>query len=82
MTEHSGRSQIQQGRLPDKVSRFWERFAEGLARQGVKASTQRWYVVRAEQYVKASSGKSLREHGPMDVTTYLERVGRDGRVTI
>ena len=80
MVEDSGRSQPGQGRPPDKVSRFWERFREKLTGQGVKAPAQRWYVVRVEQYIKVSHGKRLREHAPADVTAYLEQVGRDARI--
>ena len=58
MIEHSGRSRAQQGCLPGKVARFWGRFAEALARQGVKASTPGWYVVRAEHVERSSQSPS------------------------
>ncbi len=62
-------------------ARFWERFVERLRRSGVKEHALRWHVRRAEEYLKAFPDKRLREHTRSDVTGYLERTGRLGRIT-
>jgi hypothetical protein len=39
---------------PDPVARFWDRYIELLSKQGIKESAQRWYVLRAEHYIRES----------------------------
>src|SRR5215510_2514119 len=60
---------------------FWDRYAARLRAQEVKPTAIRWYVIRAEQYLQAVSQKRLTEHTPQDVTDYLEKLGRIGRMT-
>ncbi|MCG8549192.1 MAG: hypothetical protein MI799_02180 [Desulfobacterales bacterium] len=43
---------------------------------GIKNNVIRWYVIRAEQYIKAFSDKRLTDHGPKDVEGYLAQQGR------
>jgi integron integrase len=62
----------------DKVAQFWQRFIQELEKQGVKPTSQRWYVLRVEQYLDAAEGRRLATHGSSDVIGYLERLGRDG----
>lgn len=65
----------------DAIARYWEKYIEFIQSQGVKHSTSRWYVIRAEQYIQSISDKSLQEHGPEDVVGYFEEQGRLGRIT-
>ncbi len=55
---------------------FWDRFIERLNKHGVKQCNARWYVIRAEQYIKAFPDKRLAEHTVEDVNGYLESAGR------
>jgi len=60
--------------------RFWDRYIEVLHKQGVATPFDRWYVVRAEQFLKALSSRRLAETAPSDLTEYLTSLGRDGRL--
>jgi len=62
------------------IERFWDKYIEYIAAQGVKPATTRWYVIQAEQYIKAFPKKRLVEHGPQDVVSYFEEQGRQGRL--
>ncbi len=62
------------------IERFWDRYIELLCKQGVKSSSARWYVIRAEQYINAYPDKKLHEHQPDDVTHFLQKIGRAGRI--
>lgn len=57
---------------------FWDRYIKNLLKQGVKESERRWYVFRAEQYIKSFSDKRLTNHSAEDTTRYLESLGRQG----
>ena len=58
-----------------KVERFWNRYIQYLHKQGVKPPADRWYVVRAEEYIKASGGKRLAGQQPSDASEYLQQLG-------
>lgn len=62
------------------VARFWERYQEKLRERGVKQTAMRWYVLRAEEYIKATKDKRLAAHDATDVTRYLEKMGRKDRI--
>src|SRR5215813_13087892 len=68
------------GSSHDPSDGFWDRYAARLRAQGVKPTAVRWYVIRAEQYLQAIAHKRLPEHTPQDVTDYLEKLGRIGRM--
>ena len=59
---------------------FWDRYAASLRAQEVTPTAVRWYVIRAEHSLQAVSHKPLTEHTPQDVTDYLEKLGRIGRM--
>ena len=69
---------------PDQLSNpsdgFWDRYAAHLQAKEVKPTAVRWYVIRAEQYLQAMAHKRLTEHTHQDVTDYLEKLGRIGRM--
>jgi hypothetical protein len=58
------------------IRRFWDRYINKLEKQGVKAKVLRWYVIHAEEYLKAFPDKKLATHGPGEVQAYLEGIGR------
>jgi Phage integrase, N-terminal SAM-like domain len=60
---------------------FWDRYVAILRAKQVKPTAIRWHVIRAEHYLQAMSPKQLAEHTPQDVTDYLEKLGRIGRMT-
>ena len=62
------------------TKRFWDKYIKYILGQGVKQSVARWYVFRVEQYIKAFPNKRLSEHRPEDVSNYLEKQGRIGRM--
>lgn len=64
----------------DAIERFWDKYIKYISDQGVKQSIARWYVIRAEQYIKAFSNKRLADHKPGDVNNYLKEQGRSGRI--
>ena len=64
----------------DAIDRFWDKYIEYIADQGVKQSITRWYVIRAEQYIKAFPNKRLADHKPRDVNDYLKEQGRLDRI--
>ena len=64
----------------DPIERFWDRYIKLLVKQGVKESAQRWYVLRAEHYIKTFPDKKLAQHTAADITGYLEKMGRSGHL--
>ena len=58
------------------IDRFWDRYIAHLYKQGVKEKAARWYVIRAEEYIKSIPDKQLAQHTAKEVTDYLESVGR------
>ncbi len=64
-----------------RVKKFWDKFIEILEKQGVKETQARWYVIRAEQYLKAVSNKRLALHTADDVNNYLRNLGRLPAIT-
>jgi integron integrase len=63
------------------VRRFWDRYLELLHKQGIKPPADRWYVIRAEAYIKANAGRRLIEHTPADIHRHLSDLGRIGRIS-
>ncbi len=62
------------------VDRFWDKFIDRLLQNGVKDQLTRWYVIRAEHYLKAFPGRRLAQHTADDVTGYLEKMGRNSDI--
>jgi hypothetical protein len=61
-------------------ARFWDGFLEAVRDQGVKAPYDRWYVIRAEQYLKTHPDTPLSSHRPEEVNAYLTEIGRKGNL--
>lgn len=58
------------------VAKFWDNYLRILNQRGVKESAQRWYVKRAEAFIKAAGGRKLLDYTVSDINQYLERQGR------
>jgi integron integrase len=65
----------------DGTHDFWDRYVARIQAQGVKPTIVRWYVIRAEHYLRTVAHQRLADHTPQDVTHYLEKLGRTGRMT-
>jgi len=63
------------------VVAFWDRYLELLEKRQVKESVRRWYVRRAEEFIRAAKGKKLAAHRADDINLYLEEQGRKDRIT-
>ena len=59
---------------------FWDRYAASLRAQEVQPTAVRWSVIRAEHSLQAVAHQRLTERTPEDVTDYLEKLGRIGRM--
>jgi hypothetical protein len=64
----------------DAASRFWDRYINILAEQGVKENIRRWYVKRVEQYIRHYPDVRLRSHSSRHIEQYFTDLGRDGRL--
>lgn len=62
------------------VARFWDRYIASLQKQGVSQKIARWYVIRAEAYIKAYPGRRVAAHGPEEVTSFLGKLGQQERL--
>lgn len=63
-----------------RVEIFWDRYLDLLNKRGVKPKVARWYVRRAEAFVKSLEGRKLRDLDATEVNRYLEELGRKGRI--
>jgi hypothetical protein len=63
---------------PERDAKFWESFLEAVRDQGVRPPYERWYLIRAEQYLKRHPDTPPSKHRPEDLTAYLEEIGRKG----
>lgn len=62
------------------VERFWDRFIDIVHKYGVKKPFDRWYVIRAEEYIKAYPDKRLQDHNRSDVESWLAALGRNNNL--
>jgi len=56
----------------DKVALFWGKYLSFLKERGVKEKAARWYVRRAEEFIRSAKGKKLQEQSAADINRYLE----------
>jgi integron integrase len=64
----------------DAASRFWDRYINILAEQGVKENIRCWYVKRVEQYIRHYPDERLRSHSSRHVERFFTDLGRDGKL--
>lgn len=55
---------------------YWDKYLKQVIAQGAKPATARWYVLRAEEYLRTTSHEKIEQHQSSDVLAYLELVGR------
>nr|WP_319493926.1 hypothetical protein [uncultured Desulfobacter sp.] len=60
----------------NQIKKFWDNYINRLKDIGIKGNVIRWYVIRAEQYIKAFPDRRLAEHSPKEVEGYLAQQGR------
>ncbi len=59
---------------------FWVYYIDNLRIIGVKEDFMRWYVMHAEEYLRAFPGKIITTHTVDDVQGYLQNIGRKRRI--
>ncbi len=64
----------------DVTDQFWEKYIEKTKCYNVAARSIRWYVRRAEDYIKAHPDLPLPQHLPDNVDNYLKDLGRNSRL--
>ncbi len=75
---------IIEDKTKSEIDRFWDNYIQYSVKQGVKENQVRWYVIRAEQYIKSVPDKRLAQHTANDINEYLGSIGdadRPGRIT-
>lgn len=60
---------------------FWDSYIERLQKQGVKPKVLRWYVIRAEQFLKAHNYTQLSQYQAQDVSKYLKKAGQENSLS-
>jgi len=61
-------------------SSFWGKFIEKSTLYSKKPSTQRWYLLNAERYVKSYPDLDLAYHTPAHIIDYFNLKGRNPRI--
>jgi integron integrase len=71
---------MEEPKSADLRQKFWDKYVDLLVRRGVSRATARWYVMRAEAYLREIPRDKITDHESGDVTAYLEAVMRDGNL--
>lgn len=66
--------------MKDAISRFWDKFIEISKGYNSNPDITRWYVVRAEEYIKAHPQQRLKTHKPVHVERYLSNIAEEKRL--
>ena len=61
-------------------NRFQNHYISQLYKKPVKKGTERWYVIRVEQYVKSIPDRKVLEHTPDDVQRFFSVIGRKSKL--
>lgn len=62
----------------ERARRFWDRYVNILHKHDITPPSDRWHVVRAEQFLNTFQDRKLAQHTPDTVRGYLEDLGRQG----
>lgn len=65
----------------DSIARFWDKYIYKTISYNVPRKFMRWYVKRAEDYIKAHPSVQLAQHSPKHVESYLRDLGRNQRLS-
>jgi hypothetical protein len=66
--------------IPNPFGGLWDQFIKRLLDRGVDPERTRWYVIRAECYLRSAPRDSLALHRAEDVHAYLDSAGRSGKL--
>jgi len=66
--------------MSDSITRFWEKYIDKSRLYTSKDIVFRYYVLRAEHYIKSHEGLRLAQHKASHVRDYLETIGRKERL--
>jgi hypothetical protein len=58
------------------IALFWANYLSLLKKRHIPAKALKWYGLHLEQYIQAHPQKPLATHSPVDVTTWLDVIGR------
>jgi len=53
------------------IARFWDKYIDIIHKKGVREPFDRWFVIRARQYIEAFQDKRLALHSADDLTGYM-----------
>ena len=67
----SARAASRPNELDSKVLAFWQRYGEGLGREGVPEGKQAWYRRACERFIRHLSPRRLKEATAGEVSEYL-----------
>jgi integron integrase len=59
---------------------FWERYVKAVQDSGVPEYQQRWYVIRAKEFLRANAATRLKNQNPEKVKRYLQGLGRKSKL--
>jgi len=65
----------------DRITRFWQRYLQVLDKYRVPETARPYYRQRVQAYIDRHAGRRLTTHGPDEVTSWLEDLGRNRRLT-
>lgn len=59
------------------IGGFWDNFNKNLREQGLKESSVRWHVIRAEEYLRENGKTDLATHTEEDVVSFLKSCSKN-----
>lgn len=66
--------------MEEAISRFWDKFIEISKGYNSNPDITRWYIVRAEEYIKAHPQQRLKTHKPVHVERYFSKIAEEKRL--
>jgi len=67
--------------VPDAVARFFDNYLICLDKASVPEKQRRWTIKRVEGFIKAHSGRKIKSLTGLEVSRYLEMLGRRNRLS-
>ena len=66
--------------MDESARRFWDKYISKTATYKVPRGARRWYVKHVEAFIKDHSNRRLADIEADDLTSYLERLGRNPQI--
>ena len=66
--------------MDDSISRFWDKYISKTVTYNVPEGARRWYVKHVEVFINAYSDRRLADIAAVDMTCYLEKIGRNPEI--